>query len=225
MSSVLRARIMAETSAWWALCAPPCPPPEDPPDAPVSPPATALVARPVLKPAVRSSPSAQAALSKEWRRLWELRCWDEGAVEEWDAVRAHFQASGQKCHVGRLFDICVEKNSDLAPGHPSRKFKGRFVFEGNYVRDEYRQAALFRELGANPASMDALRLVDAYSLLDGHVMEQADAQQAYAQAKLQGAPTWVEVPEMPCLIHGDHTSGQFALFVSLFMGTPTRVRP
>ena len=77
----------------------------------------------------------------------------------------------------------------MAPGHPSRKFKGRVVFEGNYVRDEYHQAALFRELGAKPASMDALRLVDAYALLEGHVMEQADAQQAYTQAKLEGIPT------------------------------------
>ena len=110
-------------------------------------------------------------------------------------MRARFQASNQKRHVGRLFDICVEKNSELEFGHPSRKFKGRVVFEGNSVRDEYHQQALFRELGANPASMDALRLVDAYSLLCGHVMEQADAQQAYTQAKLEGIPTWVSLPK------------------------------
>jgi hypothetical protein len=101
-----------------------------------------------------------------------------------------FKKSGNKCHVGRVFDICVEKNSELEHGHPSRKFKGRVVFEGNYVRDENHQAALFRELGANPASMDALRVIDAYAMLPGNVLEQADAQQAYTQAKLEGTPTW-----------------------------------
>ena len=97
--------------------------------------------------------------------------------------------------MGRVFDMCVEKNSELAPGRPSRNFKGRVVFEGSFVRDENHQAALFQHLGANPASMDALRLVDAFSLLPGHVMEQADAKQAYTQAKLEGIPTWVSLPK------------------------------
>ena len=68
------------------------------------------------------------------------------------------------------------------------------VFEGNFLRDENHQAAFLQKLGASPASMDALRLVDAYSMLDGHVLEQADAQQAYTQAKLEGTPTWVSLP-------------------------------
>ena len=59
MSSVLRARIMAETSVWWASRVPPCPPPDDPPVDPVSPLASALVARRVDKSEVRSSPSAR----------------------------------------------------------------------------------------------------------------------------------------------------------------------
>jgi len=68
MSSVLRNRIIAETSAWWAARLPPCPPPEDePPCLPVSPPPTALVARPVHKPEIRQSVPAQVALSQEWQ--------------------------------------------------------------------------------------------------------------------------------------------------------------
>ena len=73
-----------------------------------------------------------------------------------------------------LFAFCSEKDSELPPDHPSRKFKGRVVFEGNRVVDENHQAALFRVLGAAPANMESSRVVDAFSLLPGHVLQQAD---------------------------------------------------
>ena len=134
MSSALQSRIMAETAAWWESLAPPVPPPETapPPEVPHAS-GQARVARRVHKPEVRQSLSAQAAVSKEWQRLRYSVCCDESAVEEWHDVRARHRSSGQKCHVGRIFDICVDKNRELAEGHPPRKRKGRVVFEGNYV--------------------------------------------------------------------------------------------
>ena len=110
-------------------------------------------------------------------------------------MRDRAKASGQKCHLGRLSAFCAEKNSELPPDHPARKFTGRVVFEGNRVVDENHQAALYRELGAAPANMESSRIVDAYSLLPGHILQQADAAQAYTQVELKGAPTWVELPE------------------------------
>ena len=41
-----------------------------------------------------------------------------------------------KVHVGKVFEICVEKGSELPLGDPMRKFKGRTVFQGNNVKDE-----------------------------------------------------------------------------------------
>ena len=158
-------------------------------------PYAALVARPVHKPEVRQTPAAQAALHKEWQCLRDMRCWDEAKVADWSDVRARAKAAGEKRHRVRALATCVGKNSELPPQHPARKFKGRVVFEGNRVVDEHRQAALFKELGAAPASMESSRVVDVYALLPGHVMQQADAEQAYTQAELQGARTWVEVPE------------------------------
>ena len=38
-------------------------------------------------------------------------------------------------------------------------------------------------------------MTDAYSCLPGHALEQADAEQAYVQAKLEGHETWVNLPE------------------------------
>ena len=35
----------------------------------------------------------------------------------------------EKIHVGRIFDICVEKNHELPEDDPNRKYMGRVVFE------------------------------------------------------------------------------------------------
>eukprot|EP00969_Alexandrium_andersonii_P210888 9313904-Alexandrium_andersonii.AAC.1 len=43
--------------------------------------------------------------------------------------------------------------------------------------------------------MDAAKAADLVSLFPGHVGQQADATQAYTQAKLGGTPTWVRLPK------------------------------
>ena len=185
LSSATRYRIVAETRARWESCSSPSSASSPPAASSFPPPSAALVARPVHKPEVRQTPAAQAALQKEWQRLREIKCWDEARVEEWSAVRDRTKASGQKCHLGRLFAFRAEKNSELPSDHPARKFPGCVVFESNRVVDEHHQAALIRELGAAPANMESSRIVDAYSLLPGHILQQAAAVQAYTQAELR----------------------------------------
>ena len=43
--------------------------------------------------------------------------------------------------------------------------------------------------------MEAGKCVDAYALLKGHSCQQADAIQAYVQAKLGGTETWILIPK------------------------------
>ena len=70
------------------------------------------------------------------------------------------------------------------------------VFQGNEVRDEQWNYAVFADLGSAPATMQAAKACDAYGLLAGHCVEQCDAEQAYVQSKLLGAvPTWVRLPQ------------------------------
>jgi hypothetical protein len=109
-------------------------------------------------------------------------------------VSGESKRSGNKAHVGRVFAICVEKNSELPDGHPNKKFKGRVVFQGNDVKDENWDVALFQELSSCPATMEAAKAADCYGLFPGHDIQQADAEQAYTQAKLGGTPTWVRLP-------------------------------
>ena len=101
---------------------------------------------------------------------------------------------GKKVHVGKVFEICVEKGSELPAGHKLRKFKGRTVFQGNNVRDENADVALFSELGSSPATMEAGKAVDTYGSQPGHITQQNDGVQAYTQALMQGIEIWVELP-------------------------------
>ena len=75
-----------------------------------------------------------------------------------------------------------------------RKYKGRAVFQGNKVVDQNWDVATSQDLGSNPANMDASRAADCYGCLPGHGLEIADAEQAYIQADLKGAETWVCLP-------------------------------
>jgi len=54
--------------------------------------------------------------------------------------------------------------------------------------------AQFADLGSAPATTEAARLCILKGLLPGNRIEQADARQAYIQAKLGGTETWVEIP-------------------------------
>ena len=133
-------------------------------------------------------------MRKEWDRLREIRCWDESGVREWDSVRAEAAKKGITVHIGRIFELCFEKNAELDPGNKLRKFKGRVVFQGNDVKDNNYDWAIFQELSSNPATMEAAKAMDLVSLFPGHSAQQSDATQAYTQATLEGTPTWVRLP-------------------------------
>ena len=79
----------------------------------------ACVAKPVSRKEAMGIPLAKAALQAEWDRLRAVPqpgtdrkgCWDQDKVREWRDVRADAKRRGVKAHVGRIFDICVQKNS------------------------------------------------------------------------------------------------------------------
>ena len=130
----------------------------------------ALVARPVNQKELNSNPEAQKSLDVELEKLVKKR-------------------------VGKVFEICVEKGSELPKGNPLRKFKGRTVFQRNNVQDENSSAALFSELGSSPATMEAGKVLDAYGSQPGHTDQLADGKQAYTQTTLKGTETWVRLPK------------------------------
>ena len=145
----------------------------------------ACVARPVSKEERNRTPAALEAVAKEWKRLRSIKhkkgvgVWDETRVREKAAVRREARRDGITVHFARIFDLCVEKGSELPDGHPDKKFKGRAVLQGDQVKDQDWQAALFQDLSSSPAAMEASRAADAYGMSEGHDIEVADADQAY----------------------------------------------
>ena len=80
---------------------------------------------------LRSNPKAQASLDVDWAKLMLKKAWDMGSVREWGDVPKKAKKKGKKVHVGKVFEICVEKGSELPERDPLRKFKGRTVFQAS----------------------------------------------------------------------------------------------
>ena len=153
----------------------------------------ACVARDV-PPSQRSLPGPKAALEKEWQRLREVGCWDDGDPQEFHTLSTRYHREGRIAHFGRIFEICVEKNSHLPEGDPARKYKGRVVYQGNNVTDQYGRAAIFEELSSCPATMAASKACDLVACLPQNDGQQSDATMAYTQAPFKGTETWVIIP-------------------------------
>ena len=153
----------------------------------------ACVARPVSKKELQSPP-AQASMKAGWDRLRNKMVWDEDKVREWSDVAREAQKGNHEFNFGYLFGICVERNYDLPPLHPERKFKGRVVFQGDRVTNQNWEAAIFQDLGSCPAKVEASKAVGFYGLAPGFAVEIADAIQAYIQAELSGNPCWICLP-------------------------------
>ena len=52
---------------------------------------------------------------------------------EWDDVASKAKKEGYDVHMGYLFGICVERNSELDENDSMRKYKGRVVFQGDRI--------------------------------------------------------------------------------------------
>ena len=155
-----------------------------------------MVARPVQGKEKRENEGAMMALKKEWDRLRAIKTWNEDEPEEYWTVLRRLRGQGKHGNFARIFDICVEKNSELDEDDPRRKYKGRVVYGGNRVWDEYGDAAMFEDVNSCPSTMEAAKSAYAYGLFKGNTVQTADATQAYTQAGLDNsvAEHWGELP-------------------------------
>ena len=69
-------------------------------------------------------------------------------------------------------------------GHASRKFNGRYVLQGNGLRDETGDVALSNERSSASATLDAAKAIVAIGCQEGNALQQAGAEQAYTQAEM-----------------------------------------
>ena len=73
----------------------------------------ASVARLVSKEEIARNPKAKAALDKEWDNLKNKGVWDEKRVRECRDIVNEARRSNKTVHLGRIFEACYEKGSEL----------------------------------------------------------------------------------------------------------------
>ena len=86
-----------------------------------------------------------------------------GNAHGMDKVANEAKENGEENHFGYLFGIMVEKGSEYPEGDPRRYFKYRVVFQGNNVKDQTWDVALFNEMQSTPATLEASKIADIYS--------------------------------------------------------------
>ena len=138
------------------------------------------------------TPCAEA-IKKEWAGLLreDRPVVDMSDVREWHDVARQANKEGRVIHMGRMFGIMVCKNWEDPALH---KMKYRVVFQGDQVKTQNLEVALFQDLGSAPVSMDGANCIIAAGMQKGYVIQQADAEQAYTQAPMTGIETWVMLP-------------------------------
>ena len=154
---------------------------------------SAMVTKLLSRAEMLSSPQALEAVRKEADGLRAVPVWDEQNPREFADVQAEARRTGTKVHFGKLMSIASIKFYELA--QHLQKMKGRIVYRGDCAKDEEGAAAVYRELGANPTSVQGLNACMAYGALPGHTTTAADAVKAYVQALLKSKfQTWIELP-------------------------------
>ena len=141
------------------------------------------------------NPIAMEACWKEWDNLENKRVFRYETLTEWSEVSRAAIAADQEIHFGFLFGFMVEKGAEFEPGDPRRKFKYRIVFRGNDVKDQNWEVALFQEMASTPTTLEAARYCDFVACLPGNGVDGRDVEQAYLQADMKGAKTYIQLPK------------------------------
>ena len=156
---------------------------------------TALIARRVPNWEIQGSDKAKEALSKERLRLEKVPVWDLQHPVSWREVSAKARSLGTKAFIGDIMPLVYQKHAELIGDDPKKIFKGRIVYRGDAIKDEFFEWALFGEVASSPSSMAASKAADFWGALPGHAVQYSDAEMAYTQADMGGDPTYVRLPK------------------------------
>ena len=135
-------------------------------------PVNACVARPVDRKERKWNKEARDAVQTEWDKLRAPPggAWDESKPRHLNQLLREAAGQGRTVHWGHVFDICVEKNSELPKTNKLRKYKGRVVFAGNNVKNQNWEAAMFQDLSSCPPAMEAARACIAHGLFSSNIV-------------------------------------------------------
>ena len=147
-------------------------------------------------PQAMKIPAAKAAVDKEWVKLEKISAWDLTKVRSKKEVIDEARTKGAKVHFASLLDICHLKNTELEAEH--QKYKGRFVLQGDIVKDDSGSYAVFTEQGFSASQMTAAKIMDIISRLPDCDGQAADAVSAHTKFKMEDALKLLKIPKSEC---------------------------
>lgn len=139
-----------------------------------------------------NSPDALKAIKEEAVAMRDMKVWDDSTVIEKDKLLSQARAKGNTIHLAELMSICSIKFWEV----PSkRRYKGRIVFRGDQVRDQWGGAAKFGSMYSTPTNVQAINIAILFGLMKKHELRVADATKAFLQALLDATEeTYVLLP-------------------------------
>ncbi|CAE7489935.1 unnamed protein product [Symbiodinium natans] len=155
-----------------------------------------MVTKNLTKREWKADPRGVAAVKKEAEGLRSNGTWDDLTVCLLSSLRADAKRQNRKLKIAELLTLCGIKHFEL-PEH-EHKFKGRIVYRGDCIFDQFGNHVLFEDVATTPTSLVALNIALFFGCQDGNAVSLADAIQAFLQADLAeaGEPdTWVILPE------------------------------
>ena len=152
----------------------------------------ALITKSLTRREWQSDPRALEAIKLEADGLRANETWDDSSVMTLQQLRSQARARGQKLRVAEVMTLCGLKHAELAPEF--QRFKGRIVYRGDRVLDEFNNLVFFEETSTSPTGLVALNASLFWGSLPGHEVSCSDAVQAYLQSELR-EETYVILPK------------------------------
>ena len=128
-------------------------------------------AKPVTRNEFMKDEHGVEAYWKEWQNLEQKKVWKWETLTEWDDVVQYYNSKREEVHFGYLFGFMVIKGDEFPEGDPRRRYKYRIVFQGSNVKEQDWQVALFQEMTATPATLEAARVGQGYALFPNHTIQ------------------------------------------------------
>ena len=129
-------------------------------------------------------------------KLEKIPAWQLTKVRNKKEVIEEARNKGRKVHFASLLDLCHLQNFELEPQFP--KYKGRVVLRDDIVKDDSGSYAVFSEQGSSASQMTAAKVMGIMSRLPRCAGQAEDAISAYAQVKMEDAPTLLKIPKSEC---------------------------
>ena len=116
-----------------------------------------------------------------------------GVVRSKKEVIDKARMKGEKVHFASLMDMCHLKKLNWRQN--TKKYKGRVVLRGDFVKDDSGSYAVFTEQGSSASQMTAAKIMDIISRLPGCDGQAADAVSGYTQVKMEDAHKLLKIPK------------------------------